>query len=443
MDFTTDYRLENYILDTTWDSLPESVQNRARGCALDLIGALTLGSQGKQFRCGISLAEAYVASGDIPIVGSDKTFNLLGGAIAMGHSANSFDIDDGHNMIKGHPGASFAAGLFTAAAKENISFEEFLTTLVIGYDVAVRTGLAIQEDYGFLHSTGTYGAVATAAVMGRILGFTKEQMNNALSLADFHAPLTPVMRSVEYPSMCKDGVPFGSLTGAMSVLETLAGSTGKTYTLESGDERYLLDDLGQNYEIMNLYFKPYTCCRWAHQPIRAIIDIMGQESFGHEDVEKVLVHTFDSAARLSKKRPVDTEEAQYNIAWPVASAIVHGEVGYLQMCDAAVGNESVLAMMDRLGFVVDPALDCQFPEKRLAWVEIALKDGRVFKSKVYAADGEATDNIGNEWLAAKFNRITNPVMGEKSQAIVDLVLNGGLSMPIRDIIAAVNEAVLS
>ena len=64
-----------------------------------------------------------------------------------------------------------------------------------------------------------------------------------------------------------------------------------------------------------------------------------------EDVEKVLVHTFDSAARLSKKRPVDTEEAQYNIAWPVASAIVHGEVGYLQMCDAAVGNESVLAIM--------------------------------------------------------------------------------------------------
>lgn len=443
MDFKTDYRLEDYILDTTWESLPEAVRERARGCALDLIGALTLGSQGKQFRCGVSLAESFIAAGDIPIVGSEKTFNLLGGTIAMGHSANSFDIDDGHNMIKGHPGASFAAGLFTAAAKENISFKDFLTALVIGYDVAVRTGLAIQEDYGFLHSTGTYGAVATAAVMGRILGFTKEQMNNALSLADFHAPLTPVMRSVEYPSMCKDGVPFGSLTGAMAVLETLAGSTGKTYTLESGDERYLLDDLGRNYEIMNLYFKPYTCCRWAHQPIRAIIDIMGAESFGHEEVEKVLVHTFDSAARLSKKRPIDTEEAQYNIAWPVASAIVHGEVGYLQMCDAAVGNETVLSMMNRLSFVVDPELDCQFPEKRLAWVEIELKDGRVFKSKVYAADGEATDNIGNDWLAAKFRRITNPVMGESSQEIVDLVLNGDLSMPIRDVIAEVNHAVLS
>ncbi|MDO4534068.1 MAG: hypothetical protein Q4C36_10175 [Coriobacteriia bacterium] len=76
-------------------------------------------------------------------------------------------------------------------------------------------------------------------------------------------------------------------------------------------------------------------------------------------------------------------------------------------------------------------------------MEIELKDGRVFKSKVYAADGEATDNIGNDWLAAKFRRITNPVMGESSQEIVDLVLNGDLSMPIRNVIAEVNHAVLS
>ena len=46
-----------------------------------------------------------------------------------------------------------------------------------------------------------------AAGIGRIFGFTKEQMNTALSMAEFHAPLTPVMRSVQYPSMNKDGVP--------------------------------------------------------------------------------------------------------------------------------------------------------------------------------------------------------------------------------------------
>ena len=33
----------------------------------------------------------------------------------MGHSSNSFDIDDGYRMICGHPGTSFVAGTLATA----------------------------------------------------------------------------------------------------------------------------------------------------------------------------------------------------------------------------------------------------------------------------------------------------------------------------------------
>lgn len=137
--------------------------------------------------------------------------------------------------------------------------------------------------------------------MGRLPGFTQEQMNNALSMAEFHAPLTPVMRSVKYPSMNKDGVPFGALVGAEATLETLAGSTAYGYLLETPKYQKYLESLGKAYEIMNLYFKPYTCCRWAHQPIQACIDLMKVNSFIHKDVEQVCVHTFDSAVQWTKQ----------------------------------------------------------------------------------------------------------------------------------------------
>lgn len=175
----------------------------------------------------------------------------------MSHASNSFDIDDGHNMIKGHPGTSFIAGILAAALDKNISYKEFLTTLVLAYEAAIRSGLAMQDHYNFLHSTGAYGAVGTCAGMGRIFSFSKEQLNNALSIADFHAPLTPVMRAVEYPSMNKDGVPFGALVGATAIYETIHGSIGRTYTLELKEYEYLLNSLGSEYEIMNLYF-----CFW-------------------------------------------------------------------------------------------------------------------------------------------------------------------------------------
>ncbi len=74
------------------------------------------------------------------------------------------------------------------------------------------------------------------------------------------------------------------------------------------------------------------------------------------------MHTFDSASKLSKVKPKDTDEAQYNIAYPVATAIVNGDVGFNQIRNKALSDSSVLSMMDRLSFVVDPELDSLFPQ---------------------------------------------------------------------------------
>jgi len=440
-EFNTDYVLEDYILNTKWSDLPENIRDRAIGCGIDLMTALILGSRGRQFAAGRGFVEKFCGEGDIEIPGSKKRYNLFGATVALGHSSNSFDIDDGHNMIKGHPGTSFVGGLMASALYKNLTWREYLTSLVIGYEVTVREALAEQDHYQFLHSTGTYGAFGTAAMIGRNLGFTREQLNNALSVAEYHAPLTPVMHAVNFPSMNKDGAPFGALVGAAAALDTLEGETGVGHILEMPKYRSYLESLGERYEIMNLYFKPFTCCRWAHQPIQAIIDLEAEHGFGADDVEEAWVHTFDSAAQLSKIVPHTTDEAQYNIAWPVASAIVHGDVGIDQIIDEALDDPAVLAMMKRLHFDVDPEMEAQFPAKRLAWVEIQLKDGRNFKSKVYAAPGEHTDNISRQWLIDKFIRRTaSTISGEMQQKALDFMQNG-LDRPARELIAMLNEEI--
>ncbi len=439
MQFITDYLLEDYILNTKWEDLPANVKERAIVCSIDLASALLLGSKGKQFAAGIRLAELCCKDGNIPVVGSPKTFNFLGATIAMSHASNSFDIDDGHNMIKGHPGTSFIAGVMAASLAKDISYREYLTTLVVAYETAIRCGLAQQNHYNYLHSTGAYGAFGTAAGAGRIYGLSREQLNTALSIADFHAPLTPVMRSVEYPSMNKDGVPFGALVGAMSVLETLSGSTGYGNLLETPEYKYLIKTLGSDYEIMNLYFKPYTCCRWAHQPIKACQDLMKKHAFTADDVESIVVYTFDSAAKLSKKIPTTTDEAQYNIAWPVAASIIHGDLGYDQVSEEALSDPRVPAMMKRLEFIMDPDINSLFPQKRLARVDITLKNGQKVQSERYAAPGEATDNIGLDWMKEKFLRVTRPALAAAQQEKLLALLTGDLDTPLREVVAFINK----
>jgi 2-methylcitrate dehydratase PrpD len=45
MKFETTYKLEDFILNTRWEDLPDEVQQRVKGCFLDLMGALLIGSR--------------------------------------------------------------------------------------------------------------------------------------------------------------------------------------------------------------------------------------------------------------------------------------------------------------------------------------------------------------------------------------------------------------
>lgn len=438
MVFSTDYKLEKFILETKWEDLPAEVQSRMKGCFVDLMGALLSGSMSEQFAVGLKLAETLYGSGDIAVVGSDKRFNFMGASAAMGHSSNAYDIDDGHNMTRSHPGTSFVGAILAAAYEKDLTLKDFLTAMLVAYEATIRSGAAIMDYYNYAHSSGTFGAVGVAAGVGRIYGFTKEEMNNVLSVAEFNAPLVPGIRSVEYPSMNKDGVPFGVMIGALAIKAAQCGFTGNKNLLESDEHRHYLDDLGEKYEVMGLYFKPYPCCRWGHPAIDACVDTMKKNGITHADVERVVIKTFKRATLLSKIEPKTADEAQYNIAYPVASSIVYGDFGIDRVLNENLSDPTVLEMMKRLSFEVDEELDSKFPAKRICRAEIYTRDGKVYTSPNCEPRGEACENIGVDWLVEKFYRITKPVISRELQEKLVALITGDVNIPIRKIVDTAN-----
>jgi len=439
MNYKTDYRLEDYILNTTWETLPENLQERLRGCLIDLMGALIAGSVSSQFKVGMNLAEALYGKGDVAVVGSDKRFNFMGAATAMGHSSNAFDIDDGHNIIRAHPGTSFIGPVLAAAYEKNVSLKELFCALLVSYEASIRWGVAVMDYYKYAHSSGTFGAFGTVAGVGRIWNFSRKQLNNALSVADFNAPLVPGIRSVEYPSMNKDGVPFGVMVGILALRETLCGFEGNKNLLEADEYAYLVSDLGENYETMKLYFKPYPCCRWGHPAIDACLNVMKENSITADCIEKVVIKTFERATMLSKIEPKTVDEAQYNIAYPVAAAIVNGDFTLREVLPENLGDKRVLEMMKRLSFEKDERLDSLFPAKRICRAEIYTKDGKHYASSDCEPRGEAHENIGVDWLSDKFMRITSTVISRtKQEKILSLIL-GDISTSVRTLVDTVNE----
>lgn len=443
MIFKTDYKVENFIINAKWENLPDEVKERLKSCFIDLIGALIVGSKSQQFEAGLALAEKIYGNGDIPVIGSEKKFNFMGASAAMGHSSNAYDIDDGHNMTRTHPGTSFIGAILAAAYEKDLSLKDFLTALLVAYEVSLRSGVAMMDYYKYAHSSGTFGAVGVVAGVGKIYGFTKEELNNVLSVADFNAPLVPGIRSVEYPSMNKDGVPFGVMIGTLALMASMSGFTGNKNLLEADEYRYLTDDLGENYEVMNLYFKPYPCCRWAHPAIDACVSLMQEKGIKKEDIEKVVIKTFNRATLLSKIEPKTADEAQYNIAYPVATAIVHGTFGIDNVWEENLKDPNTLEMMKKLFFETDEELDKKFPAQRICRAEIYTKDGSKFISHDCVPTGEAYENIKLDWICEKFLRITAPVISKNAQQNIIASVTEDENISIRNIVNIINTGILN
>ena len=118
--------------------------------------------------------------------------SAAGAALANGFFGNALDIDDGYRNVKGHPGACALPPVLAAAQLTGeCTGSEFLTALVVAYELGIRAGVIRHATYQAYHSSGSWGAIAGAAAAGRLLGLSDRQLFHAMGCAEYHAPHRP------------------------------------------------------------------------------------------------------------------------------------------------------------------------------------------------------------------------------------------------------------
>ncbi len=274
----------------------------------------------------------------------------------------------------------------------------------------MRAGRILHPLYDFYHGSGAWGPVGAAAGAARLLGCNAEEIWHALGIAEFHAPMTPEMRSIDHPSMLKDGIGWGAMVGLASAQLAERGFTGIPSLFDEA-EPVSTEDLGGEYLIRSLYFKPHACCRWAQPAVEGALAAARELGVGVADIAWVRVHTFEAATHLRSAAPRTTEEAQFSLPWSVACVLTDGEVGPDQVLEHALDDPGRRRLAARVELFQDPKLEEAFPAKALAWAEIAASDGRSARSEVLAARGDAEARPSDEELTYKFERLVEPVLG--------------------------------
>lgn len=342
----------NFISHVTWDQLPAEVRRVAHLAFLDTLGAALIGTLTRVSHIAADFAAATWPGNESTILLRRRRAAPAGAAFANAYAANGIDIDDCGFYTKGHPGVQIVPTALALAEGQELGGTDLLTAVVVGYEIAHRAARIWHATHDIYQACGSWGSIACAAVAGRLLNLDPSQMNHALGIADYHAPNLPMMRDIDDPAMVKHGVGWGAMNGILSAQLAIRGFTGIPSLFGLDDYRHWVDDLGEHYIMTDgIAWKRYACCAWDHAAIRGLDQLREQHSFEAADVARVRVETFHEAARLGTDLPTTTEEAQFNLAWPLAAFLIDGEVGPDQVLEHAFDRNDIRDLAGRIDVV--------------------------------------------------------------------------------------------
>ena len=176
--------------------------------------------------------------------------------------------------------------------------------------------------------------------------------------------------------------------------------------------------------ILRQYFKPCPVCRWAQPAAECILQLKKEHSFSNEEIESVIIETFQEATLLGKFPPQDSDGAQYSIVWSVAAALTDGDLKLPQIHPDRLGDPAIIRLGKRIKCVQAPDLQARFPAECLSRVQIVLKDGRQLQSPVLGARGDYTAPLSEEEIDVKFIALVTPLIGpEKTTQLKSLLDN--------------------
>lgn len=345
---------------------------------------------------------------------------------AFGHG-NEFD--DTHLRSTTHPGAVVMPPVIALAENRHLSGRAALDALIVGSEIMIRVATAASPH---LHNRGHHtppavGPFGAAAGASRALGLSKEQTENALAIAGSHAGgLLEYDRTGGSVKRIHCAIP--AMSGLRSTLMAAQGITGPTSVLE-GERGFLkvfageynasllTKDLGQDWLLRGMAYKPFASNFSTHAPLQALGEIRDEQKLTAEQIAKITIgtsqHTIDHVGTIVE--PVDILGAQFSLRFGCAVRMIKGGNGFYDYREEDLHDERFLRISRAVELVRDPIAHQErlTLNNRSAVVTVTTTDGRTFEKRVQYSKGLPENPLSNDELTAKFMDAVTPRIGEK------------------------------
>ena len=375
------------------------------------------------------------------------TATLVGGGRASVDQAAFFnavlvrypDLLDTYLTVGGlcHPADNFGA-ILAVAEHVNAGGADFLLALAVAYEVQCRFSAQVPVmARGLNHALQL--AMSVAAGSARLLGLDAGQTANAIAAAS--ADNVSLAAVHTEPVAHWKGI-SPAITGMRAVYTTMLagrGVTGPKSLFEGPDG--LVQLFGQPIDfhtaakgltaVEQTYLKQYCALIHGQAIIDAVLAIRAENDLSGGDVARASLEVFQGAYDIAgggtygdKNHPWTKEQADYNLKYLTAVALLDGAVGPEQLETERVRRADVQDLLARVEVTPAADLTADYPRRTAVRVHVTTHDGRTLSREESDYEGSPTRPMSWDRVVDKFHWLAEP--------FCDKVLRG-------DIIAAVER----
>ena len=397
---------------------------------LDSVGCAIAALPGAPFLALRDQFEEYRSAGSCALIGGGTT-SVDQAALYNSGLVRYVDLLDSYMSPGGlcHPSDNFGAVL-SAADHAKVRGEDFMLALAIAYEVQCRfTAVVPVMAKGFNHALQL--AMSAALASGKLFGLTESQIANAVaitavdnvSLSCVHSepvsqwkgfsPALTVMRAVYATSLAKRG-----FTGPMRLFEG-----------PNGLERMFAQTIPADWDDPSLEMVKQTVlkkfCSLIHgQPVlEATLELKRKHGLSSGDVERVRCDIFQSGYDIAgggsfgnKDNPQTKEQADYNLKYLIAAALLDGQVGPRQLDPGRIQAADAQNLLACVDVCLDAEFSARYPRELNARITVRTKDGRELMQEKLGYEGSLTNPMSWERVVEKFHWL--------SEAYADATLRG-------------------
>ena len=414
MDATTE-RLARFAADMRFDLLSPVTVHESKRRLIDTIASAMAGYSDPVCAMARNLAQKRPGEPAASVWGSNIRSAPEMAAFANGVMLRFMDISDTYvGKSRGHP-SDVMSGILAIGETVHADGPSILNAITLAYDVYCSFIDAIEiNQKGW--DQPVYGVLASALGVGKLLGLSTAQMQNAVSLALAPNMALAQSRSGALSNWKGCAGANAARNGVFAAQLAQEGFTGPTAVFEGvgglwdalGRFEWPLPDTRGPHMIEQTHIKSLPVCFHGQSAVLAALDL--RPRVRADLIREIQVDTYDTAVLMmandaTRWAPTTHETADHSMPYVIAMALLDGEVTAASFEERRLADPAVVNLMQKIKVAAAPDLCALYPESAPGRVRVQMTSGEMHTAEIRYPKGHAKNPLTDAELEAKFRRI--------------------------------------